>query len=251
MSRPDTRAKPRGRRLFAAGLVSAAILAAVVSRARWLDFGFLLDDTPPGSAPEPCLEPPAPVPDAFPWSGVVTLVDQHDRALTWAVCRVDGEVRITAVHPHWEVEHRAKSDGTPLLTVHRQGGVTTRITWTEEGAQVERTNVNNERSVVTIQEKGLWDGDTLGVRLAGMSWSDGVKVHLRLIDVDLGDGTTYPMVAEYAGQERCGDFPCVHVHVALGDFRRTFAPSFDYRYALEAGAKCLQYDGDGLRFTAR
>ena len=251
MLKTDTRGKPRGRRLFAAGLVSAAVLAAVVSRARWLDFGFLLDELPPGSAPLPCIESSAPIADAFPWSGVVTLVDQHDRALTWAVCRVDAEVRITAVHPHWEVEHRAKPDGTPLLTVHRRGGVTTRITWTEEGAQVERTNLNNERSLVTILEKDLWDGDTLGARLAGITWTDGVKVHLRVIDVDLADGTTYPLVAEYVGHERCGDLPCVHVHVALADFRRLFAPSFDYRFAPRPTAKCLQYDGDGLRFTAR
>ena len=248
MSRPDT---ARGRRLFAVGLVSAAILAAVVSRARWLDFGFLLDDTPPASVPPTCLESAAPVADAFPWSGVVTLRDQQDRALTWAVCRVDGEVRITGTHPHWEVEHRAKIDGTPLLTVHRRGGVTTRITWTSEGAQIERTNVNGERSLVTIQEKALWDGDTLAARLAGITWSDGGQVHLRVIDVDLSDGTTYPMVAEYAGQERCGDVPCLRVHVALDDFRRMFAPSFEYRYALGPGAKLLQCEGAGLRFTAR
>ena len=251
MSRTDTRGKPRGKRLFAAGLVSAAILAAVVSRARWLDFGFLLDDTPAGSAPTPCIESPAPVADAFPWSGVVSLVDQQGRALTWAVCRVEGEVRITGVHPHWEVEHRAKSDGTPLLTVHKRGGATTRITWTAEGAQVERTNASGERSIVTIQEKGLWDSDTLGARLAGMAWSEGVKVHLKIIDVDLSDGTTYPLVAEYAGQERCGEVPCLRVHVALDDFRRVFAPSFEHHYALGAGAEYLQYDGDGIHFTAR
>jgi len=167
------------------------------------------------------------------------------------VCRVDGEVRITGTHPRWEVEHRAKADGTPLLTVHKRNGITTRITYSPDGALVERTNPLGERSAVSIREKGLWDEDTLDARLAGLRWSDGQKVHLRIIDVDLGDGTTYPLVAEFLGREFCAEVPCLHVRVSLDDFRRLFAPTFDYHYGTGAGAKYLRYDGDGLTFTAR
>jgi YD repeat-containing protein len=249
MNRPTGRGTPRVKQWLAAGLGAALALAAL-SRTRWLHFGVLLGDPPRAPSVVPCHQSRVSEPDAFPWSGVVTLTDAQGQVLTWVLCRVDGEVRITGTRPGWEVEHRAKSDGTPLFTVHQRDGVTTRITYSPDGAQVERTNVKGERSTVTIQEKGLWDGDTLDARLAGIAWRDGQKVRLKIIDADLGDGTTYPMVAEYA-EARCNGVLCKHVHLALDDFRRAFAPSFEYRFGLGVGAKYLQYDGDGLTFSAR
>ena len=35
------------------------------------------------------------------------------------------------------------------------------------------------------------------------------------------------------------------------DFRRLFAPTFEYRYSTAAGARYLQHDGDGLTFSVR
>lgn len=189
--------------------------------------------------------------DAFPWDGVTTLTDKKGQTLVWTVARGDGEVKITGVHPKWQVEHRAKPDGTPLTTVKKAGGNTTRVTYSAEGAQVERTDAKGKVSTATIKEKGMWDGDSLDVRLAGITWSKGKKVQMKIVDVDAADGTTYPMVAEYVGEEKCNDVPCHRVHLALDDLRRMFAPSFEYRYATAAGAKYLQHDGDGLVFTAR
>ena len=189
--------------------------------------------------------------DAFPWDGATTLTDKKGQTLVWTVQRVDGEVRITGVHPKWKVEHRAKPDGTPLSTVKTANGNTTRVTYSAEGAELERTDDKGRTSKATIKEKGLWDGDTLDVRLAGLSWSTGKKARMKIVDVDAADGTLYPMIAEYVGEEKCGEAPCHRVHLALDDFRRLFAPTFEYRYSTGAGAKYLQHDGDGLVFTAR
>lgn len=189
--------------------------------------------------------------DAFPWDGVTTLTDPQGATLTWTVVRSAGEVKISGAHPKWKVEHRAKPDGTPLTTVKSSGGNTTRVTYTAEGAQVQRTDARGQVSQVTIKEKGLWDGDTLDVRLAGLSWSAGKKARFKIVDVDLADGSVYPMVAEYVGEEKCSGAPCHHVHLALDDLRRLFAPSFEYRYATAAGSKYLQHDGDGRTFFGR
>lgn len=189
--------------------------------------------------------------DAFPWDGVTTLTDAKGQTLVWTVARIGGEVNITGVHPKWQVEHRAKPDGTPLATVKKAGGATTKVTYSADGAQVERTDAKGHVSTATIKRKGLWDGDTLDVRLAGVTWSKGTKVQLRIVDVDAADGTTYPMVAEHVGEEQCNAVPCHRVLLALDDLRRAFAPSFEYRYATAAGAKYLRHDGDGLVFTAR
>lgn len=189
--------------------------------------------------------------DVFPWEGATTLTDAKGQTLVWTVTRVDGEVRITGVHPKWRVEHRAKPDGTPLSTVKQADGHTTKVTYSPEGARVERLEANGKTRTVTIKDKALWDGDSLDVRLAGLTWSQGKKVRMHIVDVDAADGATYPMVAEYVGEEKCGQGPCHRVHLALDDFRRLFAPTFEYRYSTAAGAKYLQHDGDGLTFSAR
>ncbi len=189
-------------------------------------------------------------PDAFRWSGASTLTDKKGQELTWTVARVDGEVHITGAHPKWHVEHHARPDGTPLSTVKKAGGITTRVTYSSTGAVVERTDASGKTSLVTVNEKNLWDGDTLDARLAGIAWTAGQKLKLRIVAIDEADGSTYPMVAEYVGAETCSGTPCHHVRLALDDFRRLFAPTFDYRFATSAGAKYLRHDGDGMTFVA-
>ncbi len=188
--------------------------------------------------------------DVFPWDGATTLTDARGQTLVWTVTRVEGEVVISGVHPKWRVEHRARPDGTPLSTVKRAGGHVTKVTYSSEGAVVERVEANGKTRTVTIKDKALWDGDSLDVRLAGLSWSQGKKVRMRIVDVDAADGTTYPMVAEYVGEEKC-QVACHRVHLALDDLRRLFAPTYEYRYSTAPGARYLQHDGDGLTFTAR
>lgn len=198
-----------------------------------------------------CLASAALAADAFPWDGTVTLATKKGEVLTWTVTRADGEVRITGTHPNWRVEHRAKPDGTPLRTVRRAKGTTTTVTYTATGAQVEQTDAKGKSLTATITEPGLWDGDTLDARLAGLPWGNGKKVQFTIVDVEKADGTVYPMRAEYEGLEACSGEPCHHVRLGLGDFRRAFGPKYDYRFATAPGARYLRHDGDDLTFIAR
>jgi YD repeat-containing protein len=189
--------------------------------------------------------------DAFAWAdGTTVLTDAKGQTLTWTIARGEGQVRITGVHPKWQVEHLAKPDGAPISTVRKAAGNTVKVTWSDEGVKLERTDAKGKTSTATIKEKGLWDSDTLDARLAGIAWSKDKKVKLRVPDVDAADGTVYPLVAEYEGEKKCGAAPCHHVLLALDDFRRLFAPTFEYRYSTSSGAKYLQHDGDGMTFKS-
>ena len=189
--------------------------------------------------------------DVFPWEGSVTLENATNQQLTWTVKRTDGGVVITGSHPKWKVEHHAKPDGTPVSTVRRANGVTVTIRYTDEGAELERVDARGQRSITSVRETGLWDSDTVDARLAGVPWAKGKKVRLKVLDVEKADGTAYPMVAEYAGEQTCGTTPCHRVHLALDDFRRLFAPTFEYRYGTGPGAPFLHFEGDGQTFTVR
>jgi YD repeat-containing protein len=192
---------------------------------------------------DPATPPPTPGADAFPWEGTTTLTSPDGQTLTWTVEREDGEVRIKGVHPKWHVEHRAKPDGTPLSTVKQLNGNTIRVTYSGDGASVERTDATGKTSHITLKVEGLWDADTLAVRLAGLRWTAGKKVRMKILDVDLADGTVYPMVAEDLGEG------CVHLEV--DDFRRLLAPSFEHCYAPGVGAKYLRARSGGDTFSAR
>ncbi|MBL8936165.1 MAG: hypothetical protein JNM69_16540 [Archangium sp.] len=189
--------------------------------------------------------------EAFPWNGSTTLTTDVGQTLTWTVTRVEGEVHITGKHPRWSVDHVAKPDGTPLRTVRHAAGAVTRVTYSSDGAVVERVEANGTKRSVTITKKGLWDGDTLDVRLAGIPWRDGKKLRVSVIDVEKADGTVYPLVAVGQGEDRCNRIPCQRVHVELDDLRSLFAPSYEYRFAMTPDARFLGFEGDGFTFAAR
>ncbi|MER2567097.1 MAG: hypothetical protein ABTQ32_40595 [Myxococcaceae bacterium] len=189
--------------------------------------------------------------EAFPWNGITTLANDAGQTLTWVVTRADGEVHISGKHPRWSVEHVAKPDGTPLRTIRTAAGAVTRVTYSAEGAVVERVEANGARRSITIAKKGLWDGDTLDARLAGIPWSDGKKLRMSVIDVEKADGTVYPLVAVGKGEDRCNRLPCQRVRVELDDLRRLLAPSYEYRFAATADARFLGFEGDGFTFGAR
>jgi YD repeat-containing protein len=187
--------------------------------------------------------------DAFPPDGVTTLVTDTGKKMSWTVKRDDGVVLINATHPNWSFEHRAQPDGTPLVTVKKRDGKTTRVTYTATGADLERTDAKGDVSKVTIKHPGLWDTDSLDARLGAMTWSKGKKVRFTIIDIDAGDGATYPMVVEYVAETTCGAVKCHHLRLAVDDLRRMFAPTFEYFYAVEGG-KYLRHEGDGFVFNS-
>jgi YD repeat-containing protein len=190
--------------------------------------------------------------DSFPWAdGTTTLTTDGGKKMTWALKRENGVVLISATHPDWSFEHRSQPDGTPLSTVKKKDGKTTRLTYGSAGAEVERTDARGNVSKVTIKQSGLWDSDSLDARLAGIAWAKGKKVRFHLVDVDAADGSVYPMVAEYVEEKTCGDVKCHRVRLALDDFRRVFAPTFEYFFSVEGGARYLRHEGDGYVFVAK
>jgi hypothetical protein len=227
----------------------SALVAVIVGSAFWFErAGPVVKVDPPRPAPPPVARESS---EVFPWHGVTTLTDAQGQTLTWTVEHVDGEVRIGGVHPRWKVEHRAKADGTPISTVKTVGDAVIRITYSADGARVQHTGADGNTSDVTVTEKNLWDGETLEARLAGVEWASAKRLRLRIVDVTLADGTVYPLVAQYVGEESCAGTPCIHVHVELDDFRRVVAPAFEYWFGTGPDARYLRYDGEGLSFTAR
>ena len=211
----------------------------------------ILDRVAPSGSPKVSVSTPASsveTADAFPWTGEFTLVDETGQRLSWKVLHLDGEVHLVGVHPHWRVLHRAKPDGTPLFTEKQFDGQTTRVTWRSDGARIDHLDGAGKASSVTIHELGLWDGSTAVARLAGLRWALGKQVRLRIADLNLADGTVYPMIAEYVRQERCGEADCHRVHFALDDFRRLVSPTNEFYFATAPGSSLLQYDGEGFTF---
>jgi len=194
---------------------------------------------------------PALAGETFPWNGTVKLTTDKGQTLSWTVARVGGEVVITGTHPKWTVEHRARPDGTPLVTTRRAGKTSSKVVFSADGASYEHTDKDGKTVTTKVDVRGLWDSDSLDARLAGIAWTAGKKVKFSAIDTDSDDATVYPLVAEYLGLEKCAGIPCHHVRVSLDDMRRYFAPKWDFRYGTGEGAPYLQNDSDGNTFIAR
>ncbi|MFT3712669.1 MAG: hypothetical protein QM817_33890 [Archangium sp.] len=193
--------------------------------------------------------------DAFPPDGVTTMTTKSGQKMVWTVKRENDVVLINATHPNWSFENKSKPDGTPLSTTRRKDGKSTKVTYTATGAELEHTDAKGNVSKVTVKHAGLWDSDALDARLATVAWSKGKKVRFSIADVDNADGSVYPMVVEYVEETTCEDgeakkVKCHHVRLALDDFRRMFAPTFDYFYAVEGG-RYLRHEGDGFVFVTK
>lgn len=191
-----------------------------------------------------------PAPDVFPWTGSLHLKDARGAALTWTVKRQEGEVLVTVEHPLWVTTHRARPDGTPLFTLHKRNGFTRRVRYAPDGLTVENTDELGRRSSCSAREKDLVDGFSLAARLAGRRWRPGAPWRFKLVDIDDAACPVYPMVVEYVAEEACGAGRCHHLRLALDDWRRLFAPQYEYRFSTAPGARFLRYVGDGYDFNA-
>lgn len=171
-------------------------------------------------------------------------------ALVWQVKRGADETVIEGRHPKWSVVHRCAPDGTPRETVRKVGTRTSRLLWTRTG--VEYTwDVAAGKPPKKIDERGLWDGDTLEVRLAGIDWTKTRKVELRVVDTEKDAGDVVPLRAELEGQEKCALGPCNFVRLRYTGFGAIFVKPWDYRFGTGSGAPYLRYEHDGEEFAAR
>jgi hypothetical protein len=184
----------------------------------------------------------------FPWEGEQKL-EGKTGALVWTVKKSEGETIIAGKHPQWSVTHRCAPDGTPRETVKTIGARTTRLLWTKDG--VEYTfDTAAKKPAKKIAEKGLWDGDTLDARLAGIAWNKGKKVEFRIVDTEKDAGDVVPMSAEFDGDATCSAGPCVQVKMKYTGFGAVFVAPWLYRYGKGAGAPYQQYEHEKEKFTA-
>lgn len=153
--------------------------------------------------------------------------------LSWTVTAAAGGVHVEGRSPAWTVSHDAAADLTPKRTVRTEKGVTVTVEYRADGATIRFPD-----DVIEVRHAGLWDGDTLDVRL-GQEVARGRKA-FGFAALDPATGDAYDFTVEHVGSETCGPTACEHERVRLAGVLRYVGPTFDFWYAA---------DGRLLRFT--
>lgn len=167
-----------------------------------------------------------------------------DGTLSWQVAESGGNVSIVGTSPKWKVEHTADSALRPIKTKRTDpdGSVTT-VVW--EGDRVTVTLPNGKQ--VVHEEAGIWDGDSLDIRL-GERVRTGASLDHSFKAVDSGSGKVYRFDAVDKGQATCAAGPCRHVNVTLGGWMKYVGPNFDMWFA--ANGQLVKFSGGAGDFGA-
>jgi hypothetical protein len=122
--------------------------------------------------------------------------------LSWQVQVVGDQVVLQGDSHKWRVQHTAKADWTPVSTVRTNpDGTVVRITYAPDGAVVRMPDGKERRHQLT----GLWDGDTLDVRLGAEAAAG--RFGQVFSAIDTGSGKVYQFDAKRKGQEQpVGDY---------------------------------------------
>lgn len=165
----------------------------------------------------------------------------EDGSLTWDVVSSEAEVTLEGRSPKWTVSHTAKADFSPVRTQRTDAdGQTLTIDYSAAGATLVK-----DGKTVELSQPGLWDGDTLDVRL-GYLVSVG-KPEQTFHAVDSGSAKVYRFDSQNVGAERCGTEACTHVLVQLAGMLRWVGPSFHYWFA--ADGELLKFEGPAGTFV--
>lgn len=162
--------------------------------------------------------------------------------LTWTVSGAGGGVHIDGKSPAWTIAHDAAADLTPKRTVRTEEGVTVTIDYRADGC-----TVRLPRETVEVKRAGLWDGDTLDVRL-GQEVARG-RTSFVFPAIDPATGSVYDFQVTHVGRETCGAAPCEHERVQLAGMLRYVGPTFDFWYG--ADGRLLRFEGPIGRFEAK
>lgn len=162
-------------------------------------------------------------------------------SLTWAVTAAGGEVRVAGRSPRWTVDHVAAADLTPRRTTHTDANGTVTVTYDATGADIERDGARTR-----VDAPGLWDGDTLDVRL-GAEVAAGHR-DLAFTALDAAGGKAYGFQATLVGEERCGATACVHEKVNMTGIYRLVGPTWEYWYGPDG--RLLRFVGPIGTFAA-
>lgn len=154
--------------------------------------------------------------------------------LSWTVRRDGDEVVIEGRSPKWTVSHVAGPDLRPRHTDRTDAkGDRVTVDYTPTGA-----TVTGSKTVV-IEHAGLWDGDTLDVRLGAL-----VAAGTQSVDFDALDpaaAKVYGFEARPRGEERCGARACQHIQVQLSGLLKHVGPKWHFWFG-DDGA-LLRFEG--------
>jgi hypothetical protein len=155
--------------------------------------------------------------------------------LEWKVESTADGVKLEGRSPKWTVLHEAAADFSPKRTVRTDAiGNEVTVEYSATGAVVKLPT-----GTVSVDGKGLWDGDAVDVRL-GWLVAKG-KPENAFQAVDPATGKVYSLDSQLVGNETCGAAPCTHVLVQLTGLLRYVGPSWHYWYA--ADGKLLRFEG--------
>ncbi len=176
---------------------------------------------------------------AAPPSSVLT---GEEGTLSWTVTPGDGDIAIVGRSPKWSVEHVATPGLLPRSTVRSTpDGERVTVTYTASGATVALPG-----RTVTIDEPGLWDGDTLDVRLGALVAAGTTSVDFRALDV--ANAKVYSFQARVVGAERCGAIECTRVKVTLTGLLKAVGPKWHFWFGPDG--RLLRFDGPIGRYAA-
>jgi hypothetical protein len=155
--------------------------------------------------------------------------------LAWTVAPAGDGVRIEGRSPKWSVTHLANADLTPRRTERTDAaGVRVVVDYTATNATVALP----DRTLV-VEQPGLWDGDTLDVRLGSLVAGGTQSVDFKALDP--ASGKVYGFQARPQGRETCGARPCEHVRVNLTGLLRAVGPKWHFWFAADGGL--LRFQG--------
>lgn len=164
-----------------------------------------------------------------------------DGTLEWTVEDKGSSVHIRGSSPKWKVTHEARSDLSPVRTERTDpDGRKVIIEYRPTGATVHLPDKTLE-----LDQDGLWDGDTLDVRL-GFELTQG-RDTFGFEGVDVATGKVYGFDVKPVGSEQCGSQPCTHLLVQLTGLLRWVGPSWDYWYS--SAGQLLRFEGPAGTFA--
>ncbi len=158
-----------------------------------------------------------------------------DGVLRWTVSTSEGAVTVDGSSAAWTVHHQASAALQPIRTerVDKDGARYVTV-YDANGASV--TGPGGE---TRFDEAGLWDADTVDIRL-GQAIADGAdSVRFRAIDV--GGPKVYTFQAHVIGAARCGGEPCTAVDLTLTGALRLLGPTWHYWFGSDG--KLMRFDG--------
>ena len=146
--------------------------------------------------------------------------------LKWTVQKSASGISLDGSSPRWTVKVLTGSDWKPIRTEHTnaEGGLTV-IEYSDTGAVLTMPN----KEVITIKEAGLWDGDSVDIRLGSLTAKGKGNQKWRSADPD--SGKVYSMESNVIEQETCGSIPCTHVRMSLSGLLKAVGPKWHYWFA--------------------